>query len=57
MSTIDLRPLKKFISERFPKQSYVRGVILAELDDILLESFLEKLDVWLKLAELEAKNA
>jgi len=51
---LNLRRLKGFALERLPKGSALRDVILAEKDEIGIDEFLAKIDVWLKLLRRES---
>lgn len=45
--------LKRFVAERLPAGSSLRSVILAESDELGMEEFLAKMEVWLKLLNVE----
>jgi hypothetical protein len=46
---VDIRPLKSFVFERFPKDSAIYDVFSTEQDLLGVSEFLAKVDVWLKL--------
>lgn len=46
---IDIRPLKAFVSENFPKNWPLREAILAERDVLDAQEFLAKMETWLNL--------
>ena len=46
---IDIRPLKAFVSEKFPKDSPLREALLAERDVLSAQEFLAKMETWLNL--------
>jgi hypothetical protein len=46
---IDIRPLKAFVSEKFPKDSPLREALLAERDVLDAQEFLAKMETWLNL--------
>ena len=52
-NNVDIKPLKKFVSERFPTTSLLRKVILHEDDIISINSFIERVEVWLNLIDEE----
>ena len=50
---VDIRPLKKWASEYLPRNSKLREIILLEKDQLAPDIFLARMDVWLKLLDLE----
>ena len=46
---VDIRPLKVFAFEKFPKDCAIRDVLLAEHDFLNAEEFAVKMEIWLKL--------
>jgi hypothetical protein len=46
---IDIRPLKAFVSEKFPKSSPLRETLIAERDVLDAQEFLAKMETWLNL--------
>lgn len=51
---IDIRRIRRFAQERLPIDSPLRDVLLAEKDELSIQDFLAKMDVWLKLLRREA---
>ena len=49
---IDIRPLKAFVSEKFPKNWPLREALLAERDVLDAEEFLAKMETWLNLLRM-----
>ena len=47
--TVDIKPLKVFALEKFPKDCAIRDVLLAEHDFLDAEEFAVKMETWLKL--------
>ena len=54
---IDIRSLKGFASERLHSGSGLRNVLLSERDQLGVNDFLAKMDVWITLLNLETANA
>jgi hypothetical protein len=50
---IDIRRLKRFALEHLPRDSPLRDVLLAEEDELSVQDFLAKMDLWLKLLRRE----
>jgi len=50
---IDLQRLKRFATMNLSRTSLLRAVLLSERDRLTAVDFLAKMDVWLKLSELE----
>jgi hypothetical protein len=46
---VNMRRLKKFVSQNLFGHSALRDVVLDEEDDMATDEFLHKLDVWLAL--------
>lgn len=46
---IDIRALKAFVYEKFPKDSPLRDTILRERDILEVSEFLPKMETWLNL--------
>jgi hypothetical protein len=49
---VDIRTLKAFVSENFPKDSPIRIAILAELDTLDARELVGKIGTWLNLLRL-----
>jgi len=50
---IDIRSLKGFASERLHSSSGLRNVLLSERDQLGVNDFLAKMDIWITLLNLE----
>jgi len=50
---LDLRPLKSFVREKLPRKNVLRKVLLTEKDEIDRNEFMAKIDVWLKLLDID----
>jgi len=50
---IDIRRLKRFAVENLPSYSRLRIVLLSERDQLPAVDFLAKMDVWIKLLNIE----
>jgi hypothetical protein len=46
---INIRSLKQFAFEMFPKEPPLRDLLLTEKDEMPAEEFIIKLEIWLKL--------
>ena len=55
-SMIDIRRLKGFASERLHSGSRLRNVLLSERDQLKVNDFLAKMDIWITLLNLETAN-
>lgn len=53
---LDIRPLKAFALQKLSTGSHLREILLREKDMLLVRDFLVKLDVWLKLLEIESSK-
>ena len=53
---VDVRPLKSFAIQKLSAGSYLREILLTEKDIIPVREFLAKLDLWLKLLEIESSK-
>jgi hypothetical protein len=49
---IDIRPLKVFASEKFPRNCPLREALLAERDILEAREFLAKMETWLNLLRI-----
>lgn len=49
-SRVNIKSLKLFAYEKLPEGSPLREVLLVENDEITVEEFLIKMDLWLKLS-------
>ena len=50
---IDIRRLKRFAAENLPGNSRLRAVLLSERDQLPAGDFLAKMDVWMRLLNIE----
>ncbi|MEM3476222.1 MAG: hypothetical protein QXF83_05825 [Candidatus Bathyarchaeia archaeon] len=50
---LSIRGLKDFALNNLPKGSVLREVLLMEKDELEVNEFLIKMDVWLKLLKME----
>jgi len=55
-SMIDIRSLKGFALERLHSSSRLRNVLLSERDQLKVNDFLAKMDIWITLLNLETAN-
>ncbi len=53
---IDIRRLKRFAVENLPSYSQLRIVLLSERDQLKVNDFLAKMDIWITLLNLETAN-
>ncbi|MHA1973481.1 MAG: hypothetical protein ACTSW1_10835 [Candidatus Hodarchaeales archaeon] len=53
---LNLKPLKQFVLEKLPKRSILRDLILSEQNQVRSSDFFTKMDLWLKLLNLEEKK-
>jgi hypothetical protein len=54
---IDIRRLKGFASERLNTRSRVRNVLLSEREQLTVNDFLTKMDIWITLFNQETANS
>ena len=50
--TVNIEPLKSFVFQRFPKESPLRAIILAERTILTAPEFLAKLETWQALLRI-----
>ena len=50
---VDIHGIKLWVKANLPAISHLRGILLLEKDILTVEEFLAKMDIWLKLIELE----
>jgi hypothetical protein len=50
---IDIRRLKKFATENLSSPSQLRAVLLSERDQLPAVDFLAKMDIWIRLLNIE----
>ncbi|MCD6241332.1 hypothetical protein J7K27_07440 [Candidatus Bathyarchaeota archaeon] len=51
---VNIRSLRKFVDETFPRNSVLRELILGEPDQINVQEFLTKMKIWLRLLRMES---
>ncbi len=54
---IDIVRLKRFASDKLPGNSRLGSVLLSERDQLKVNDFLAKMDIWITLLNLETANA
>jgi hypothetical protein len=50
---VNIKLLKQFALENLPKKSTLRDIILSEPDQIKASDFIIKMDLWIRLLNLE----
>ena len=50
---VNISGLKRCATERLPSNSPLRGVLLLERDQLTAKDFLAKMDVWMRLLNIE----
>jgi hypothetical protein len=50
---LDIHGLKHWAKENLPRTSQIRSILLLERDYLAVEEFIAKMDLWLKLIDLE----
>jgi hypothetical protein len=50
---LDIHGLKYWAKENLPRASQIRSILLLERDYLAVEEFIAKMDLWLKLIDLE----
>jgi len=53
LQKINIRSLKELAMRKLPKESVLREVILSDKDELGVEEYLAKVDVWFKLLRRE----
>jgi hypothetical protein len=53
---VNIHGIKLWVKANLPKTSYLRGILLLEGDLLTIDEFLAKMDIWLKLFELEGQS-
>ena len=53
MTSVDLKPLKRFAKSNLSACPILRQLLLEEQDNVYVEDFLWKSQMWLKILELE----
>ncbi len=50
---VDIHGIKLWAKANLPTISHLRGILLLERDLLTIDEFLAKMDIWLKLIDLE----
>ena len=50
---LDIHGLKHWAKENLPRTSQIRSILQLERDYLAVEEFIAKMDLWLKLIDLE----
>ena len=53
LKRLDIHGLKHWVKENLPRTSQIRSILLLERDYLAVEEFIAKMDLWLKLIDLE----
>ena len=53
---LDIHGIKHWATANLPAISHLRGILLLEKDILTVDEFLAKMDIWLKLIELEGHS-
>jgi len=53
LKQLDIHGLKLWAKENLPRTSQIRSILLLERDYLAVEEFIAKMDLWLKLIDLE----
>ena len=53
---LDIHGLKHWAEETLPRRSQIRGILLLERDFLTVEEFIAKMDIWLKLINMETNT-
>ena len=56
LKQLDIHGLKLWAKENLPRTSQIRSILLLERDYLAVEEFIAKMDLWLKLIDLENNN-
>ncbi len=54
---IDLRRFKRLVQTRLPRESPLCRIIMNERDELPVESFLSKSEVWLELIDISLPSS
>ena len=52
-STVNIGRLKRWVLQRFPRESKLRQLILSEKETLTVDEFVAKLETWLLMAPNE----
>ena len=53
---VDIHRVKLWAKSNLPTISHLRGILLLEEDLLSVDEFLAKMDIWIKLIELEGHS-
>ncbi len=53
---LDIHGLKSWAEENLPRISQIRSILLLERDSLTVEEFIAKMDIWLKLIDIESST-
>lgn len=53
---INIKSLRKFVDDKFARDSVLRDLILGEPNQIGVEEFLAKMEIWLRLLQMESNK-
>ena len=53
---LDIHGLKSWAEENLPRISQIRSILLLERDSLTVVEFIAKMDIWLKLIDIESST-
>jgi hypothetical protein len=53
---LDIHGLKRWAKDILPKTSQIRSILLLERELLTVEEFIAKMDIWLKLIDMETNT-
>ena len=53
---LDIQGLKRWAKDILPKTSQIRSILLLERELLTVEEFIAKMDIWLKLIDMETNT-
>jgi hypothetical protein len=56
LKLLDIIGLKLWAEENLPLTSQIRSILLVERDSLTVEEFIAKMDIWLKLIDMESNT-
>ena len=51
---LDIHGLKRWARDTLPRTSQIRSILLLERELLTVEEFIAKMDIWLKLIDIES---
>lgn len=54
---LNIRAIKDWAARNLPDDSVLRSVIVSEPDELTMEAYFAKMDIWLKLVKREASRS